>query len=394
MTIVDPKDELAFSKHYDFYIIENEVLDMGLGITALAVYNVLMRFAFDGLGGKVAFPSLDKLGAILAESPDDPNGTPTPVSRPTLIKALKKLEQAGLISITKRKSADGKQASNLYRLLDIPKGRRVKHNYTASKKGIRRVKQLYRFKTPESELKKKKEEAANDPISAESRAFWDMFTKRHQAVFNRPYNGPAVEMDTHPTLRTLQALDAAERFEIVDKGLKAMAGSGQLGTVGSWDLYETEIQRAIDDYAAQRKANQVIAMFTANLNEALVRCHLPVMTGTYTDKQRQEIAMWGSMLDANDLEQAILLYPETHPNDKQPFMINVKLNWVITAAQRNKQATASGAVPAARNGNGNGTHTSYRNGAAGNRGSSRGQASSQPAIDWDAAYERVEALYK
>jgi hypothetical protein len=222
-----------------------------------------------------------------------------------------------------------------------------------------------------------------------------MFGKRHQTIFGHPYNGPAVEMDTHPILRTLQAMDASERFNIVDKGLKEMADSGQTGTVGSWNLYETEIQRAIDDYAAQRKANQVIAMFTANLNEALVRCHLPVMTGTYTDKQRQEIAMWGSMLDADDLEQTILLYADTHPNDKQPFMINVKLNWVITTAQRNKLAAASGAAPAARNGNGNGNHNSgYRNGAAGNRAGGRSQASSQPAIDWDAAYERIEALYK
>lgn len=233
-----------------------------------------------------------------------------------------------------------------------------------------------------------------DLISPESRTFWDMFAKRHQTIFGHPYNGPPVEMDTNPTLRTLQALDASERFDIVNQGLKAMAAAGQTGKIGSWALYETEIQRAIDDYAARQKANQVIGMFTMNLNEALVRCHLPLMTGTYSDKQRQEIAAWGPMLDADDLERTILLYADTHPNDKQPFLINVKLNWVITTAQRNKLAAASGAALAAKNGNGNGTHKTYRNGAAGNRAGSRSQASSQPAIDWDAAHERIEALYK
>lgn len=234
-----------------------------------------------------------------------------------------------------------------------------------------------------------------DRLSPDSRTFWDMFGKRHQTIFGHPYNGPAVEMDTHPTLRTLQALDASERFDIVSQGLKAMADSGQLGTVGSWALYETEIQRAIDDYVARRKANQEIGIFTANLEEALSRLRLPGMNGgTYNSKQLQNIGSWGSMCDADSLETQIVRYMEIHCKNGEPFDIRVRLNWVIEAVKNAKLQAASGAAPAARNGNGNGNHTSYRNGTAGNRAGGRSQASSQPAIDWDAAYERIEALYK
>ena len=385
----------------DFMFPINAMLS-GVGAMALAVYGALLLY--EGRDNN-CFPSIDTIGEILGEQSLDPNEPRVAVSRPTIRRAIQRLEDFGLLTVTRRKGPDGKHTSNLYHLLPVPKPSHRKNLAMAEpKNGETHGKNFAANQSPESESESynmsntvrqnlplqipeaQKEE--EERLSPESAAFWKLFGKRHRTIFGHPYNGPAVEMDTHPTLRTLHALDGAERFDIVQRALQAMAQSGQTGTLGSWAVYEPEIQRAIDEYAAQRQANGMIATFTGNLNEALVRCHLPVMMGTYTDKQRQEIAERGTTLDADDLEAAIVKYTDIHCQHGEPFMIAVRLNWVITTAWGDKQAKASGAAPAAKNGNGkgdyannsNGRHGSARGGNNGN-GNGRGQSGGQLSLD-------------
>ena len=81
-------------------------------------------------------------------------------------------------------------------------------------------------------------------------------------------------------------------------------------------------------------------------------------------------------------------YTDIHCQHGEPFIIAVRLNWVIKTAWQDKQAEASGAAPAANNGNGkgnNGNNTYSRHGSAnGNKnGNGRGQSGSQPSLtEW------------
>ena len=287
----------------DFMFPINAMLS-GVGAMALAVYGALLLY--EGRDNN-CFPSIDTIGEILGEQSLDPNEPRVAVSRPTIRRAIQRLEDFGLLTVTRRKGPDGKHTSNLYHLLPVPKPSHRKNLAMAEpQNGETHGKNFAANQSPESELEfismsntvrqnllpqipeaQKEEE---ERLSPDSAAFWDMFGKRHQTIFGYPYNGPAVEIDTNATLRAWQALAAPDRMGVVQQVLKALADSGLDCRIGAWVTYEPEIRRALDEYAARQQANQVIGMFTANLNEALVRCHLPVMMGTYTDKQRQEIA--------------------------------------------------------------------------------------------------------
>ncbi len=89
------------------FIVDDAVVDIlgdYIGAYGLAVYMALARYA-DRHGD--CYPSLRTLSRKLG------------VSRPTVVKTLKKLEECGLISITPRATARGDFTSNMYALLPI-----------------------------------------------------------------------------------------------------------------------------------------------------------------------------------------------------------------------------------------------------------------------------------
>ena len=89
------------------FIVDDAVVDIlgdHIGAYGLAVYMALARYA-DRHGD--CYPSLRTLSRKLS------------VSRPTVVKTLKKLEACGLISITPRATARGDFTSNMYALLPI-----------------------------------------------------------------------------------------------------------------------------------------------------------------------------------------------------------------------------------------------------------------------------------
>lgn len=100
-------DEVKDCRRHDFYIVDNEIMDdERINQTMLAAYNVLVRMS--NSKGE-SFPSHSKIMAILK------------VSKPTVIKALYKLQEFGYIRISKRSDEQG-QKSNLYILLPVAKG--------------------------------------------------------------------------------------------------------------------------------------------------------------------------------------------------------------------------------------------------------------------------------
>ena len=98
------------NRHFDFFMIDNEVIDiLSLKAHSLALYVTIVRFA--NRNTDAAFPSIAKL----AESSGMGEGT--------VRNHLDKLVEAGLISVTQRIRDDGSQTTNLYTLLDVKKKR-------------------------------------------------------------------------------------------------------------------------------------------------------------------------------------------------------------------------------------------------------------------------------
>lgn len=87
-----------------FTMIHNDILENTLlNMREKICFVVLQKFADNET--HTCFPSLNKLAAIIG------------CSKPTVIKALKGLEEKGLILKKRRKRADGGHTSNLYTIL-------------------------------------------------------------------------------------------------------------------------------------------------------------------------------------------------------------------------------------------------------------------------------------
>lgn len=102
------QDEVRDGRRPGHFWIDNEILDdygAKLGAHAMAVYMVLARYSNNG----VCFPATSTIGKDLN------------MSRPTVIKALQALKDAGLILIEERKMPVRGQTSNLYTLLQVCK---------------------------------------------------------------------------------------------------------------------------------------------------------------------------------------------------------------------------------------------------------------------------------
>ena len=84
------------------------------GVFATAVYNSLSRHA--QFGSQEAYPSIK----LIAEQ--------HAISRPSVIKGIKKLEEYGIIKIVKEKDKEGKQKRNLYFLIDKSEWKSIRVN--------------------------------------------------------------------------------------------------------------------------------------------------------------------------------------------------------------------------------------------------------------------------
>lgn len=80
----------------------NEIFEKGLSCNSIAVYCLLCKMV--GNSGKRVFPSQGRIGELLH------------ISKPTVIKALKELEEKHLIHVERR--VDGGQKTNEYWILD------------------------------------------------------------------------------------------------------------------------------------------------------------------------------------------------------------------------------------------------------------------------------------
>lgn len=93
----------------NWFWAENAIIDVygpQLGSYAVAVYMVLCRMADDST--QTAYPSHNTIARRLN------------VSKPTVIKALKALEAAGLVDILERPKDNKENESNIYTLLPMP----------------------------------------------------------------------------------------------------------------------------------------------------------------------------------------------------------------------------------------------------------------------------------
>jgi len=89
-----------------YYLTQDEVMDVyaaKIGAYGVAVYNALTRH------GSVSFPSLRRLEKMLG------------LSRHTILKAISKLEEFGLIQVLRTKNPDGSSKPNVYTLIDLPR---------------------------------------------------------------------------------------------------------------------------------------------------------------------------------------------------------------------------------------------------------------------------------
>lgn len=87
-----------------FFQIDNAIFDLGLNSYEIAVY---ARLCFRGsLNQPLSWESLDTICKACC------------ISRPTLLKSLKRLESLQVIAIERRKDQSGRDTSNLYTLLD------------------------------------------------------------------------------------------------------------------------------------------------------------------------------------------------------------------------------------------------------------------------------------
>jgi 5-methylcytosine-specific restriction enzyme A len=104
-------------QRHGFSIIDNEVIDLNLDPFTLSVYLVLLRHANQE---KMALQSIDSIGEQLAGL-SMPETSPTPLSRPTVRKALRRLVKLQLIEIYPRFLPDGGRTSNGYMILPVKK---------------------------------------------------------------------------------------------------------------------------------------------------------------------------------------------------------------------------------------------------------------------------------
>jgi hypothetical protein len=102
-------------RRHNFYIVDNEVIDdyieeipEGRRADALAVYSVLARHANEQ---GVAWPGTAYIGRKIGRS------------RPTVIDAVKELGKLGLVGKEERPDTPGGQATNIYHLPPVQKGR-------------------------------------------------------------------------------------------------------------------------------------------------------------------------------------------------------------------------------------------------------------------------------
>jgi DNA-binding MarR family transcriptional regulator len=99
--------QIVVLKRAHFFSIDNDIIDIHaktIGATALAVYTVLSRYANRKTGE--CWPSIGRLAHLLD------------LARNTVKAALRTLEQAGLITIRRRRDPAGDATSHLYTLLD------------------------------------------------------------------------------------------------------------------------------------------------------------------------------------------------------------------------------------------------------------------------------------
>lgn len=97
-------ETLHDDRRHNFTIIDNEVLtDYSLTAYELAVYVVLASHTRNG----TAFPGLNRIASLAG------------CSKPTAIKAIKGLENKGLVSVVRENEQDG--SSNQYRILPVKK---------------------------------------------------------------------------------------------------------------------------------------------------------------------------------------------------------------------------------------------------------------------------------
>lgn len=116
-------DEIQDERHTDWYWSDNEIIDVYgpiVGAYAIAVYSFLARYA-NNKAGRTCFPSHKTIADGLA------------ISRSTVVRALEKLEEAGLIKVTVRSSAESgrPETSNVYKLLPVKKERKDSTPYVS-----------------------------------------------------------------------------------------------------------------------------------------------------------------------------------------------------------------------------------------------------------------------
>ena len=109
-------DKTASLIQHEDYAVPVVVQDSGIGAIALAVYNVLLRF--QDASGECS-PDFGLIGEILGGVPINPNEVRVPVSRPTITRAIKRLEIFGLLTVTRSKTPNGKRRTNLYHILPV-----------------------------------------------------------------------------------------------------------------------------------------------------------------------------------------------------------------------------------------------------------------------------------
>ena len=111
--------ELKDKRKFNFYQIDNKILDIIRNPYAIAVYNCLVCYAFSS---KKCFPSID----LLAYKCN--------VSKPTIFKAIKLLEEKKLISVIREcRGSKRTRKGNIYYINDISDYKKcIKENHNPS----------------------------------------------------------------------------------------------------------------------------------------------------------------------------------------------------------------------------------------------------------------------